>query len=221
MICSSIPANAEHGPDTVMTWSWIADGWPHVQSSWMGEFRLTSPEHRPPLEELVRIVQGLRTGDKEALARVYDMYAGTVYQVGLRFLGEEADAEDLVQDVFLGLRNALRSYHERGTFEAWLRRVAVRTALMRLRRTKQSWKLLQGHWWRLQRPQQETVPAAKFDLQRAISQLSTPLRAVFVLKEIEGYTHAEIALALGITATASKVRLYRARAMLQRYLGAS
>jgi RNA polymerase sigma-70 factor (ECF subfamily) len=102
----------------------------------------------------------------------------------------------------------LGHYEERGLLDAWLRRVTVRVALMRQRtRERQRETPLQSAG-DLSDPN-ATRPEL-FELQTAVDALPAPLRQVLVLKEMEGYSHAEIAALLGISAVTSRVRLYRA-----------
>jgi RNA polymerase sigma-70 factor (ECF subfamily) len=156
-----------------------------------------------------------RAGSTEALARLFVEHAGVVYRVALRLTGTEADAQDIVQEVFIGLPEALRAYREQGTFEAWLKRIAVRCTLMWMR----------GAERRAARDGQHVLDAAehtlppdvgtRLTLARAIEQLSPPLRTVFVLHDVEGYAHAEIAQLLGVRTGTVQVRLFRARASLR------
>ena len=79
-------------------------------------------------------VERARSGDPDALSQLYHAHAGGMLRVAYHLLGSRADAEDVVHDVFLGLPEALRGYEERGKFASWIRRLAVRTALGRMRR---------------------------------------------------------------------------------------
>ncbi len=165
--------------------------------------------------EAAELVARLRSGDTAALAPLYERYSAEIYRVGVVFLGNEADAEDLVHDVFAGLERALRMYAERGTFGRWLRQVAVRTALMQLRARKRERDVIRGREWGLRRRQAPPPVEDRLDLATALATLPEHLRIVFVLKETQGYRHKEIAKVLGISVTASKVRLFRARARLR------
>jgi RNA polymerase sigma-70 factor (ECF subfamily) len=169
----------------------------------------------PTLEELVR---SARAGEPAAIGALYDRYAPEMFRTAYRLTGSAADAEDVVQDLFVGLPEALAHYEERGSFAAWLRRVAVRVALMRARRNRR----------------RSTVPLVAAagtpsglrsdagveyeELHRAIMALPVGLRAVFVLKQVEGYSHDETAALLGISPGASRVRLARALDELRRSL---
>jgi RNA polymerase sigma-70 factor, ECF subfamily len=167
------------------------------------------------LNENIDLPSAARDGSLEALGELYRAHSRVVHATAYRLLGSRADAEDVLQDVFVGLPRALRSYSEQGRFEAWLKRLAVRTALMRLR----------GRQRRREDPLEplervtrggETHPVDRLAARRAIASLPDPLRTVFVLREVEGYTHAEIADMLGITEVNSATRLSRAWSVLRR-----
>lgn len=82
------------------------------------------------------LVARVRAGDLAALGTAYERHAQMVMAVAYRLTGSRADAEDVLHDVFLGLPEALQRYEERGSFTSWLKRVAVRAALMRGRRSR-------------------------------------------------------------------------------------
>jgi RNA polymerase sigma-70 factor (ECF subfamily) len=176
---------------------------------------LRSPTDHPAQRSDAELAAALARGDTQALALLYHRHARELLAVAFRLLQSQADAEDVVHDVFVGLPEALRRYQERGALGAWLRKVTARTALMRLREeaTRRTEPL---------DPASAAAPAnppdATLTIERALQRLSPGLRAVLVLKEIEGFSHAEIAAMLDISVGASEVRLHRAlralRAML-------
>jgi RNA polymerase sigma-70 factor (ECF subfamily) len=164
-----------------------------------------------------------RDGDAGALAELYARHADAVMALAYRLTGSAADAEDVLHDVFLGLPEALRRYDERGSFAPWLRRVAARTALTRVRsagrRREVPLEAAADH------PSADTADTAdgegvlrRVRLERVLDRIAPALRAVFVLRQVEGYTHAEIAALLGITPGASEVRLHRAVRRLRELL---
>ena len=161
------------------------------------------------------LVRAVRRGSTDALAALYRRYADVVYRTAFRVTGSEHEADDVLQDVFVGLRRALDRYEERGSFTAWLRAVTTRTALLHLRHGRRSATLDQDA-----RRASETPRAAlaeeRIAARQALALLPDSLRIVFVLKEIAGYSHQEIADMLGIKAGTSRVRLHRAWADLER-----
>lgn len=162
------------------------------------------------------VVQRAREGSTEALATLYARYGDRLMSLAYRVTGTVADAEDVLHDVFLGLGQALAHYEERGQLLAWLRRLTVRVALTRLRRGARGREV-----------SLDTQSGAAGDesiddriaLETAVHALPDSLRVVFVLKVIEGHSHAEIATMLGITPGASEVRLVRAIKQLRALLG--
>ena len=159
-----------------------------------------------------------RNGSPDAIAGLYRAHARSLFALAYRLTSSREDAEDVVHDVFLGLPEALRHYEERGTPEAWLKRVAARVALTRLR---------SGHGRReinLEELSDRAAPASEQSsiretaLSRALDALPEQFRQVFLLKEVEDYSHAEIADFLDISVGASQVRLHRAVKLLRRIL---
>lgn len=170
------------------------------------------------------VLAGARRGEPDALARLYCAYAGALTAAAARMLGSRADAEDVVQDLFVGLPEALARYEERGQLGAWLRRLVVRLALGRLRAERRRGEVslpgtdagpdARGGDASGRRPLAGSSPADtlvdRVALERAVAALPEPLRLVFLLREVEGYAHHEIAALLGITRGASEMRLFRA-----------
>jgi len=161
------------------------------------------------------LIAEARAGGPEALAALYLEHGAALFRLAYRLVGAREDAEDVVHDVFVGLPEALQRYEERGSFAGWLKRVTARVALMRLRSgTRRREVALDGA-----AGQAEPPATAEHDgLQAAVNRLPDHLRAVLVLKEIEGHAHAEIANLLGISEGASRVRLTRALKRLRNEL---
>ena len=159
-----------------------------------------------------------RAGDAGALSELYARYARPLMALAYRLTGSREDAEDVLHDVFLGLPEALRRYDERGSLEPWLKRVTARVALTRLRSQGRRRELSLDA---LPAPVMAAPDRSADDLgavARALDALPETLRAVFVLREVEGLSHAEIAALLDISARASEVRLHRALKALRRIL---
>jgi RNA polymerase sigma-70 factor, ECF subfamily len=163
------------------------------------------------------LVKRLCTGDLEALDALFHLHATALLNLARRVTGSTADAEDVVQDLFVGLPLAVRRYTERGAFGAWLRTVTVRLALDRVRRRTRRHEVALD--LALEQPARSEAPEARWDLERSVSTLPHDLRVVFVLKEIEGFSHAEIGRLLRIRTGTSEVRLHRAMRALRRALG--
>lgn len=157
-------------------------------------------------------------GSQDALAALFELHSAMVHRVAYRLTMSPDDAEDIVQDVFIGLPEALAAYTGDGDFSAWLRKVVVRTTLMRMRSSRRRTATAV----RAEAEKQKAISNFVLDrmaIATALAALPVDLRVVFMLSDIEGYSHAEISKLLGIRVGTSEVRLHRARRMLRALLG--
>jgi len=162
------------------------------------------------------LIEAVRAGNPEALAALYREHGAALYRLAYRLTGTREEAEDVVHDVFVGLPEALAHYEERGKFTSWLRRVTARVALIRLRSRQRRREVSLDGADQQPRP---PVDANVIALESAVNSLPDSLRVVIMLKEVEGYSHGEVAELLGISVGASRVRAARALARLRKALG--
>ena len=172
------------------------------------------------------LVARAQAGDQTAFRELYRHHAGRVYALCLRLTGNAGDAEERTQDVFVRLWDKIRSFRGESAFSSWLHRLAVNVVLNE-RRTTQRRELRV-----MPAEDPDAVAGAKagpspqqaaglgIDLERAIAELPDGAREVFVLFDIEGYGHAEIAAMVGIAEGTSKAQLFRARQLLREKLDA-
>lgn len=187
--------------------------------------RMRATASRPTGESVLterELVQRVRRGSVQALGHLYERHAERVYWTAFRVTGSTAEAEEVLQDVFVGLPEALRRFDERRPLEPWLGRVALRAALNRIRGKERRHRREAAYAARLSSKAglgsgQRTD--ARLDLERALKRLPQELRLVLMLKEVEGYSHAEIAELLGIPPGTSASRLSRALERLRTNLG--
>lgn len=168
------------------------------------------------------LLTAAQNGDESAHAAIYARYASRLYTLIYRLIPRRAQAEDLLHDTFVEVIRNIRSYSGTGSFEGWLCAIAVNKALSHLR---SPWQ--RGVSWLdaslRSAPEFEDAPpeaalAAQSELERALGQLAPLTRAVVWLHDVEGYTHAEIARALGRTVSFSKSQLARAHRRLRELL---
>jgi len=166
------------------------------------------------------LVARAQAGDQIAFRDLYRQHAGRVYALCLRLTGDASDAAERTQDVFVCLWDKLRSFRGESAFGSWLYRIAVnvvlnerRTSGRRERRVTPS-----ADPAALERGRGEPTVGLSIDLERAIAELPEGAREVFVLYDIEGYAHAEIARLVGIAEGTSKAQLFRARRLLRESL---
>lgn len=170
----------------------------------------------PELQSDPELVISTRDGDMAALSVVYQRHSRALMAVAYRLLGSPERAEDVLHDVFVGLPEALRKYDERGTLLPWLKRVTARVALGMLRRDRIAGEVDIEAAGELHVRTRE--PESRMTVESALAAIPPSLRAVVVLKEIEGFSHAEIADMLGISKGASEVRLHRALTAMRAHL---
>jgi RNA polymerase sigma-70 factor (ECF subfamily) len=166
------------------------------------------------------LVARAQTGDQTAFRDLYRRHAGRVYALCLRLTGggDVAAAEERTQDVFVRLWDKLASFRGESAFSSWLHRLAVNVVLneQRTRGRRESRVMPADPEILDQRdPGRTDVAGVSIDLERAIATLPEGAREVFVLYDIEGYGHAEIAELVGIAVGTSKAQLFRARRLLR------
>jgi len=163
--------------------------------------------------------------------RAYRMYSRRVYCKCLHMVGNEAEAEDLTQEVFLQLFRKMDSFRGESAFTTWLYRIAVNVVLMRLRRKSLATSSLEevievreGVFSLAQvlgAPDRAMTTALdRLNLERAVSQMPAGYKQVFLMHYVEGYGHREIARMLGLSIGTSKSQLYKARVRLRQLLRA-
>ena len=174
----------------------------------------------PDPEWLNLRIARVQAGDLSALGDLFHRYGALVYRAAHGLTRYSADAEDVTQDVFVKLPRVLAGFAGTASnFPGWLRRITVRQALMSLRTGRRRREVsVEGVSSLLASPD---GTAARLTIDAALERLSPEHRTVFLLKEVEGYDHAEIGELLGITPGNSEVRLHRARRQLRELLQGS
>ena len=178
-------------------------------------------------------IQAVLAGDKEAYGSLVVRHSQTLFRVAFRITGNEADAEDVVQEAFLKAYSNLAKFQEQSKFYTWLVRIAVNEALMKLRRKKPERTVSLDEDikteddslpreiadWSPNPEQQYTQAELREILSKTIQGLPPGFRTVFVLRDVEGLSTEETAAALELSVPAVKSRLLRARLQLRERLG--
>ncbi|MES2179949.1 MAG: RNA polymerase sigma factor [Gemmatimonadota bacterium] len=156
------------------------------------------------------------SGDDVASRRFYDEHFDFVWSVVSRYADSQDEANDMLQEAFVKLFAGLSSFRGASSLRTWVFRVAYGSALDRLRRRKRERRWAQV-FQRLEEPAPSAVadPLLRTRIAQAVAALSSPLRDVFVMYEIHGRAHEDIASALGIPLGTSKSRLSAAREQLR------
>jgi RNA polymerase sigma-70 factor (ECF subfamily) len=164
-------------------------------------------------------VRRAQQGDQAAFRVLYDAHVGRVYAICQRLSRDRAEAEEHTQDVFVRAWERLASFREESAFSTWLHRLAVNEVLQSRRAAgrRSARVTITEDPAALERPARSATPASS-DLEGAIARLPEGARAVFVLHDVEGYQHDEIARISGIAEGTSKAQLHRARRLLREAL---
>lgn len=147
-------------------------------------------------------------GDMQAFATLYARFGQPCYGLALRLTSNAAQAEDLVQEVFLKLIDTIRSYRGEAPFGAWLKRMTANAAIDQLRKNRR-FADADPEAMFANLDTGETSPAQRLDAIALLQRLPPRARAVVVLHELEGYTHTEIATLFGQSESYSKSILAR------------
>ena len=171
------------------------------------------------------ILTRAQAGDHQAFAQIYTQHKRRIYSLCLRMVGNITEAEDLTQEAFLQLHRKIATFRGDSAFSTWLHRLAINVVLMQLRKKGLSVISLDE----AMEPSVEERPGRSFGtadltltgaidrmaLQKAIDELPAGYRLIFVLHDIEGYEHNEIAAMLDCSIGNSKSQLHKARLKLR------
>jgi len=167
-------------------------------------------------EELSR-ARRIAAGDKALFRELYDHNVSPLYGLALRLMGNAAEAEDIVQEAFVRAYQKMNLFAGRSSLSSWLYRICLNVGLEHLRRRKGNFEDLNDANCGTVEPDQKSL-VLKRKLEAAIRKLPDGCRAIFVLHDIEGYNHREIADRLNLAEGTSKSQLFKARAMMRRLL---
>jgi RNA polymerase sigma-70 factor (ECF subfamily) len=188
----------------------------HAEALLSAGFAKAARPVRPVSDLMVRRAQ---QGDAAAFEELYRTHAGRIHALCLRLEGDQARAEELTQDVFVRAWERIATFRGESAFGTWLHRLAVNVVLADRRSLWRRGRRLvfTDDPAAFERPG-ETVTGTASDLEGAIAALPRGARTVFVLHDVEGYTHQEIARLSGIAEGTSKAQLFRARRLLREAL---
>jgi RNA polymerase sigma-70 factor (ECF subfamily) len=189
-----------------------------VASDTVGPSASKSGEEKAAALETIRRAQA---GDVDAFEVLYREHAGRIYALCLRLkAGDGGDATELMQDVFIRAWRRLATFRGECAFSSWLHRLAVNTMLENARgdRRRIARVLPMDDTARLEGAARSTGVDLRMDMEDAIASLPRGARLAFVLHDVEGYQHQEIAEQLGVSVGTIKAQLHRARRLLRERL---
>jgi RNA polymerase sigma factor (sigma-70 family) len=164
------------------------------------------------------IVEWCRKGDTKAQFELYKLYYKPMYNICLRMVGTQVEAEDVMQEAFLNAFTKIDTYQGVVSFGAWLKRIVINRALDHLKKRKVKFEELNE---KIPDEEPETLEISEIQMEKlknAIQQLPDGYRVVLSLYLLEGYDHEEIAQILGITNVSSRSQYMRAKLKLREML---
>lgn len=170
--------------------------------------------------EIAPLVRRAQEGDVSAFEQLYRENVDRVYALCLRLSADATRAEEFTQDVFIRAWEKLSSFRGESAFSSWLHRLAVNVVLSQRRSEgrRAAHEVTTDDLSYFESPSQAGLPGTAIDLERAIELLPPGARAVFVLHDVEGYKHEEIARLTGRAEGTCKALLHRARKLLREAL---
>jgi RNA polymerase sigma-70 factor, ECF subfamily len=184
-----------------------------------------------------QLIERLKAGDQDALETIFNLYSAKLYNVALRILNDPGDTEEVIQDVFWTAYRKAKSFQGNSQFSTWLYRLTVNAALGKIRRSKKNKEVEydeflpkfqnDGHHavrpvvdWSDTLDEEYSKQEVQDLLAKTLDQLKPLDKSVIVLSDLEGLCDKDIAAVLGLTLSAVKTRLHRARLFLRGKLAA-
>ncbi len=187
--------------------------------AWGGVADSSGPLKAPHYE--YELTRRIADGDMQAFEELYGRYHRRIYTLCLRMTGNSAEAEDLTQEIFIHIYRKIGSFRGESALMTWLHRLTVNKVLMHFRKssvrrekTTADGETPEPSIKSSETPSQQ-LAVDRLALDKAIAQLAPGYRAVFILHDVEGYEHTEIARARGIAIGTSKSQLHKARLRLR------
>ena len=169
------------------------------------------------MDTIEEIIAGCKSGNSKAQEKLYKLFAGKMFGVCLHYSKDKTEAEDNLQEGFYKVLKNIKTFRNQGSFEGWMRRIMINTALEKYRKQKYLYPVSDVFEIAQDLSYDDIISeiSAK-DLMNLIQNLSPKYRMVFSLYAIDGFSHKEISEMLGITIGTSKSNLSRARVILQK-----
>ena len=183
-----------------------------------GVATLTGSRRTAPAESNTADAVLAASGDAHAFERLYHAHVARIHSLARRMLNEDL-ADEVTQDIFVRAWEKLKTFRAEAAFGTWLYRLGINVILARRARLgKHRARHVDGEAALAHVPDRLEAPGERLDFEEAIGRLPDGARQVFVLHDVEGYRHGEIAGMLGVAEGTSKSQLHRARMALRQYL---
>ncbi len=169
------------------------------------------------VDQLENIIHGCLGGDRRCQEQLFKMFSRRMFGLCLQYASNHDDASDILQEGFIKVFRKLSQFDGRGSFEGWIRRIMINTALEKYRSQVHMYSITENEMPKEEELYEDILEKLSADeLVKMVQQLSPRYRMVFNMYAIEGYSHKEIGDILGISSGTSKSNLSRARTILQK-----
>jgi RNA polymerase sigma-70 factor (ECF subfamily) len=172
------------------------------------------------IQDYFEIIEGCKNNNRKFQEKLYQTFCGKMFAVCLRYAHTHEDAEDIVQEGFVKVFKNISQFRNEGSFEGWIRRIFVHTAIEIYRKNSKMFPIVELTPFRdIQNVNSNAIDnMSANELMKMVQSLSAGYRTVFNLYAIEGFTHKEIGEMLGISEGTSKSQMSRARLLLQKMI---
>lgn len=176
-------------------------------------------------EALFEIIEGCIRGERNCQQKIYETYYGKMLGVCLRYTKEKENALDILQDGFMKVFSNMKLFENKGSFEGWIRKIMINTAIDYYRKNKKSVMFADSKYVENnaegimeENNEEEFLSISTNEIMEAVQQLTPAYKTVFNMYVVDGYTHKEISEQLGINEGTSKSNFSKAKANLKKLL---
>ena len=171
-----------------------------------------------PYDE-ISLIKACSSGDDKAFKKIYDIHSGTMYSICLRYMNNEDEAKDALQEGFIKVFKNISKFSFSGSFEGWMKRIFVNRSIELIRKRKNHLDVSELNSNEIKLT--STIETGALDAEKMmllVQQLPEGYRTVFNMYVVDGYSHKEISEHLGVNENTSKSQLFKARRQLQEQL---
>ena len=167
----------------------------------------------------ISLIKACSNGDSKAFRKIYEIHSGTMYSICLRYMNNEDEAKDALQEGFIKVFKNISKFKFTGSFEGWMKRIFVNSSIELIRKRKMHLDVSELNSNELQLTAKiETGSMDAEKMMTLVQQLPEGYRTVFNMFIVDGYSHKEISDYLEISESTSKTQLFKARKQLQEWL---
>ena len=167
----------------------------------------------------ISLIKACSNGDSKAFRKIYEIHSGTMYSICLRYMNNEDEAKDALQEGFIKVFKNISKFKFTGSFEGWMKRIFVNSSIELIRKRKMHLDVSELNSNEL--PLTAKIETGSLDAEKMmtlVQQLPEGYRTVFNMFIVDGYSHKEISNYLEISESTSKTQLFKARKQLQEWL---